>query len=72
MSDYDKLQERVHKAIKLAERYGAIREEHHQHWIIDQMIRKLLGKGSYQLWVERYNRESAVAGYEPWDCGIAP
>ena len=37
------MQDRVHKAIELAVRYGGIDGDHHKAWVIDQMVRELTG-----------------------------
>lgn len=41
---------------------------HHKQWVIDQMVRALLGDG-YEAWVEENNSDP---DYEPWDVGVAP
>lgn len=40
MSDKD----RISKAVALAIRYGGIDGDHHKAWVIDQMLRALLGR----------------------------
>ena len=59
---------RIRVAVDLAERYGGIGSEHHKQWVIDQMLRALLGE-QYDAWVAAYNQ---VDGYDAWDTGIAP
>ncbi len=59
---------RIADAVEVAIRYGQISGDHHKAWVIDQMLRKLLGKD-----YERTIKESDPDGeYDPWDVGIAP
>jgi len=58
----------VAKAIKIAERFGMIDGAHHKQWVIDQMLRELLGE-RYEAWVAEMNSDPE---YRPWDVGIAP
>lgn len=60
--------ERIDRAVDLAEQYGMIDGGHHKQWVIDQMIRALLGD-AYKDWVDEMNSDE---GYEPWNTGIAP
>jgi hypothetical protein len=57
-------------AARVATRFGMIPGEHHKQWLIDQMLRAVLGD-KYQEWLIRMN---SIPGYEddPWDTGIAP
>jgi len=36
-------QNRNEKALKYAERFGSVQGDHHRAWVIDQMVRALLG-----------------------------
>jgi len=57
------------EAIMIAHRYGGCDGAHHQRWVIDQMVRKLVGsEEEYKKWVEEYEEDG---DYE-WDVGIAP
>jgi len=60
------LQARIVAALKVADEYGGIDGGHHKMWVIDQMVRALLGK-EYVEWVHRFN----ASGGE-WDEGTAP
>ena len=62
------LETRIAKALEVAERYGGIDGAHHKQWVIDQMVRVLLGNG-YGKWVREMND---APDYLPWDEGIAP
>jgi hypothetical protein len=57
----------VETAVEIIERYGMIDGAHHKQWILDQILRTLLGDG-YEKWIEKYN----VPEYQPWDTGITP
>jgi hypothetical protein len=50
----------VTAALQIAARYGQIDGAHHKAWVIDQMVRALLGD-QYAAWVS-----------DDWDEGIAP
>ena len=55
-------------AVKLAFQHGPFDGAHHKQWVIDQMVRVLLG-GNYKDWVEKFNEPD---DYDDWDVGIAP
>lgn len=60
-------QERIDQATDLILEYGGIDGSHHKMWVLDQVLRLLLG--------DRY--EQAIAEYRngseyEWDEGIAP
>jgi hypothetical protein len=59
------------KAIKIAESYGMIDGAHHKQWVIDQMIRALLGDG-YDAWLAKENAEREAGDHFLWDHGVAP
>lgn len=42
---------------------------HHKQWVIDQMLRIMLGEVGYEEWVTHMNSDP---DYTPWDEGIAP
>lgn len=64
-----KLQARVGKAVRLIERFGSFDGEHHKQWVLDQVLRALLGAKGYRAWVVDMNADT---DYSPWDEGIAP
>lgn len=67
------LSRRIAEALNLAESFGQIDgAARHATWVIDQMVRALLG-GEYDAWVEAYEErdENGEAAYM-WDEGIAP
>lgn len=59
----------VNVAARVAMRFGMIDGAHHKQWVIDQMLRSILGKQDYEAWVKRMNSDPE---YDPWDPGIAP
>ena len=65
------MQKQITKAVGIAEQYAQIDGEHHKMWVIDQMLRELLGN-NYNKWLEKYNYDSRENDYEEWNCGIAP
>ncbi|MFA4971562.1 MAG: hypothetical protein WC683_03035 [bacterium] len=56
-------------AVDIPSRYGMIEGAHHKQWVIDQMLRKMLGEAGYATWVAGMNADPDFA---PWDTGIAP
>jgi hypothetical protein len=61
------MKKRIEDALDLAWQYGQIDGGHHKMWVIDQMVRVLLGD-EYEKWVKEYEDDDE---YE-WDVGIAP
>jgi hypothetical protein len=57
------------QAARIATRFGMIDGDHHKQWVIDQMLRAILGDNGYKEWVQKMNSDP---DYEPWDVGIAP
>lgn len=62
-------EERIKAAADLATRYGGIDGGHHKQWVIDQMLRAMLGPEGYAAWVTEMNADPE---YAAWDTGIAP
>lgn len=63
-SDEDK---RCRKAIDIALEYGHYDGAHHKMWVIDQMLRALMGEAyenNIAVWEKMYTAE--------WDKGVAP
>jgi hypothetical protein len=58
-----------HDAERLAYRYGGIDGEHHKQWVVDQMLRAMLGPDRYAQWRRVYDGDP---GYSKWNEGIAP
>jgi hypothetical protein len=67
------MDERIEKALEIAFRYGQIDGNHHKTWVIDQMVRALLGDiGRYAQWIKDYEYDEETGEEYDWDCGIAP
>lgn len=66
-------EQRILAAIDIAHNYGQTDGDHHKLWVIDQMIRVLLGEKDYAKFVEDYERpEPDEEMSYTWDNGIAP
>lgn len=65
------MEERIKRALSYAWSYGQIDGSHHKMWVIDQMVRTLLGKEEYSKWVASYETPDGE-DYYVWDTGIAP
>ena len=65
--------DRIARALELAVRYGGIDGAHHKAWVIDQMVRALVGNESkYETLVaDACSGEDGPNTYS-WDEGIAP
>lgn len=55
----------VDAAIQIAVDYGYIDGAHHKQWVIDQMLRYLLGPAAYEGFV-------SIDMEGEWDTGVAP
>jgi hypothetical protein len=64
----DTTQARIGRAVAVITRYGMIDGEHHKQWVLDQVLRALLGV-RYAAWVEAHASDPE---YDPWDPGVAP
>jgi hypothetical protein len=61
----------VAKAMEVIERYGGIDGAHHKQWVLDQVVRYLMGD-FYEQWViDHCDGEDGPDTYS-WDEGIAP
>jgi len=63
----------INEALEIVEKYGSTDGAHHKQWVIDQMVRKLLGT-EYERWRSEYGwdfdlEEQVIEG---WDEGKAP
>lgn len=57
--------------LTIVERYAMIPDAHHKQWVIDQMLRGLLGDG-YERWRQKFDADAVVTDHSEWDEGIAP
>ena len=64
--------ERIEKALSYAWSYGQIDGSHHKMWVIDQMVRALLGEEEYKEWVKNYETPTCNEDYYVWNIGITP
>ena len=73
MSDlnYSQLEEAIFLALDIAEQYGQVDGAHHKAWVIDQMVRALLG-ADYVEWVAAYCYGGDGYMTYSWDEGVAP
>lgn len=64
-------EDRIAAALAVAVAHGGTTESHHQSWVIDQMVRALVG-ADYEAWVARHTAgEDGPATYV-WETGIPP
>lgn len=70
--DEVELSARIESAAEVALCYGQIDGAHHKTWVIDQMLRRLLGS-RYAAAIAKYEAadDDPDEDYE-WDCGCAP
>lgn len=61
---------KIKKALDVVYSHGQTDGAHHKAWVIDQMVRRLLGD-NYDEWIKEYKYEDGVESYT-WDVGIAP
>jgi hypothetical protein len=69
--DSKELEKRNQKAIELIEQYGYIDGGHHKQWLLDEILRALLGD-EYDKWIEEYQKGEDGPHTYSWDTGIAP
>ena len=64
-------QEQIEKALAIARQSGSVDGDHHKAWVIDQMVRALIGEG-YEDWVSttKYG-EDGIENYA-WSKGTSP
>lgn len=61
---------RIDEALEIAYSFAQIDGEHHKTWVIDQMVRKLIGS-DYEKWISMYEGDGEEKEYK-WKTGIAP
>ncbi len=76
-------EDKITEAINVAYTYGQVDGSHHKAWVIDQMVRALLGD-AYDEWIYAYKKtdddgnltdpedEDEDEDIYDWDEGIAP
>lgn len=63
--------ERIDMAVQNAWDFSGYDGEHHKMWVIDQMVRVLLGD-QYDAFVESYELPDEDGDGPVWDTGVAP
>lgn len=74
-----KVDNKIQNALQIIQRFGSIDGSHHKTWVVDQVVRMLLGSSlegeetpEYLEWVKNMkNGEDGCDTYD-WDVGIAP
>jgi hypothetical protein len=61
---------RISEAVDLISTYGMFDGAHHKQWVLDQVVRALLGDPGYEEWVTAFNDPDE--NYCDWDTGVAP
>lgn len=69
-----KLSEQEQFVVEVAGRFGMIDGAHHKQWVIDQMLRALLGAERYSDLMREWEQERRAEEdpWSPWDVGITP
>ena len=65
------LKNRVSEALETIFQYGQIDGDHHKAWVIDQVVRKLLGS-DYDAFLYEYENDADTGEQYAWEGGIAP
>jgi hypothetical protein len=63
--------DRIELATRLAMEYGGIDGAHHKTWVIDQMVRVLVGDRYDEVIADYQNGDDGPETYT-WDEGVAP
>lgn len=66
-----KLPKNVEEAVMIALMYGVNDGAHHKMWVIDQMLRELVGS-DYDELIQIINADDSSGVIYIWDEGIAP
>lgn len=61
----------VEATVEVARAYGGHDGDHHRAWVVDQMVRALMGDG-YAEWVKDWNAGPDGPDSYEWQTGIAP
>ena len=65
--------ERIDDALDLITRYGGIDGDHHKQWVLDQVVRTLIGSPlGYKKWRDEFEAGEDGSNTYEWDEGIAP
>jgi hypothetical protein len=66
--------DRITGAVGLIHRYGGIDGDHHKQWVLDQVLRVLLGPEGYAEFARKFplGPDGEEDHYSEWDRGTAP
>lgn len=70
--DANELLARVVKMIQTAVQYGNIDGGHHKMWVINEMLRAVMGEDDLKALIDAYTAPDTDGDYYFWDEGIAP
>ncbi len=62
---------RINEALSLISHFGSIDGSHHKQWVLDQIVRTLLGD-DYEKWVAAQKMGLDGPDTYDWDIGISP
>jgi hypothetical protein len=71
IEDKQELQTAVNEALAVLKQYGSTDGAHHKQWVLDQMVRHLMGAGYDQWVIDFADGPDGPESYE-WDLGIPP
>lgn len=66
------INDKVSEAVDIAFRYGQTDGSHHKAWVIDQMVRTLLGEKKYKQFIKNHNEGVDGPDTYEWDEGCPP
>jgi hypothetical protein len=77
MNDKEKakdLETKINSALDVIEAFGSTEGTEHKQWVIDQVVRKLLGEEAYEVWKENFgwDEECQERVYGNWEEGSPP
>lgn len=64
--------EKIEKAIKIAWQYAQYDGSHHKMWVIDQMVRVLLGETEYKNFIDAYQTPDGEDYYTAYGASQRP
>lgn len=67
-------EDRIQQALEVIYRCGQIDGDHHKAWVIDQVVKALMGtEEDYEEWIADYEGDpDDEDNYYSWDAGTAP
>ena len=64
--------EKITKAVEIISNYGGLDGGHHKQWVLDQVMKVLMGPAVYEQWLAKYCSGEDGPDTHEWDVGIAP